>query len=104
MKPYFVFNSRLPKRFGVDGITLFPVIFFAATETEARATGLIEHEMVHAKQIGEIGLVRFYLSYILYFWAGYIRTKDRFLAYKSIPFEDEAYTVQESFLSTKGKA
>jgi hypothetical protein len=53
------------------------------------------HEFHHIQQMQEYGVFTFYLTYILYYFTGLIRYKDHYDAYYLIPYEIDAYRVQQ---------
>lgn len=86
--PIIRYNHWLPKMLKVNAITLWPFIFFGAKSPGAK---LIVHEMKHIHQIGKVGVVRFYVSYLLFYVAYRVQGKDHDSAYRYIPYEKEAY-------------
>lgn len=96
MKPRYYFNSKIPKLFKADGITLYPCVFIASGKATAESSGLLAHEQTHVEQIQKIGFWSFYVSYFLYYFAGRLHHKNHKDAYLQIPFEIEAYNVQRS--------
>ncbi len=97
MRNYHFYNSRFAKLLGYN-ITLYPAIFFIGTPTKDG----IAHEMCHVAQIEEVGVIRFYVSYLLYYFAERVRGRTAYKAYKNIPYEEEAYNAQA--LSQKNSA
>lgn len=87
-----VTNSFIPRLLGVGAITLYPFILYASHEPSAK---LIAHEMVHVSQIEKVGVLRFYLSYLLFYFSERIAGKSHYDAYMSIPWEVEAYEWQK---------
>lgn len=83
---------KLPILRNFSAITLGRFVFFKEPQ-ETVSHELIVHEQVHLKQIAEIGIIRFYISYLLYFFAGIVRFSSWNQAYNQIPFEVEAYEV-----------
>jgi hypothetical protein len=92
MKIKLITNSRLCKILKVDGITLYPFIFFA---DENPSDTLVKHEMVHVEQIKYYGWLRFYLSYVLEYFSYRVRGDSNNVAYNKISYEIEAYKKQE---------
>lgn len=84
---------RVPILFsGADGMTLDRVVLLRRDDPADR-TGervLLAHELVHAAQWAELGVVRFLWRYV----AAYLRNRRRLGchhdAYLAIPFEEEA--------------
>ena len=52
------------------------------------------HEMIHVRQIRKVGWFSFYISYLLYYFAGLLRYGDHGAAYYNIPYESEAFNKQ----------
>jgi hypothetical protein len=91
MKVRIVKGSFIPNLLRVDGITLYPFIFLAPKSPPA---SLINHELIHVKQIREYGFVRFYLSYFVEFLSYVIRGDSINVSYNKISYEKEAYANQ----------
>jgi len=74
----------------VAAITLGRRIYIAEEATEA----ILRHELVHVRQAGELGLVRFLWRYV----AEYVRNRWRGMAhddaYRAISFEVEAFLAE----------
>ena len=88
-------NSSIPERLSffinIKGITLWPYIIL---DDEGDSL-IINHERIHIAQQRELFVILFYVLYVT-FWIYYLfkfrKCKDRsLLAYRSIPFEREAY-------------
>lgn len=56
---------------------------------------LLRHEYIHLIQQNKLGTIYFYLFYMYCFLNLYSTTKDLKRAYRAIPFEVEAYELQE---------
>lgn len=86
-----VFHSRLAKLLRVDGITLYPFIFYAGVPDER----LRRHEWEHVAQVRHYGWFRFYASYL---WEYFIERvwyrKSHRDAYQYISHEVNAYAAQ----------
>lgn len=78
----------IPK--GYRGLTLFPFIFVKYRMDKENLV-FINHERIHLRQQLELILIFFYLWYILEFFIGLLRFKNKDLAYRNISFEKEAY-------------
>ena len=89
--PIIIENSSIPKYLSIfiniGAITLWPFVIsrYRINEQTAR------HETIHIKQQQELLLVGFYLLYVFYWLRGMLMYKDSYIAYHSIPFEQEAY-------------
>lgn len=82
----------------VLGITLGRTVYVSPRmldRSEAAVRSLIRHELVHVRQVGELGLFRFLYRYV----AEYCRLRRSGLsssdAYRNISFEVEAYRAEE---------
>lgn len=91
--------SRIPIWFSrftpikIDAVTLAPFGIFARGILSAR---MRRHEEIHWRQQFELGLIRFYFTYIWEYirirWRSKLSPED---AYRSIAFEAEAYDNQD---------
>jgi hypothetical protein len=97
MKIKEVHNSKLAKILNVGGITLYPFIFYYGVPDESTRV----HEFQHALQVRQHGILKFYVSYVWYYLKGRMRGLDHYSAYMAIPYETEAYHVQEVFDKAK---
>ena len=57
---------------------------------------VLNHEKIHTRQMLELFILPFYLIYILEWGVRMLKFHDRFLAYKNISFEREAYINQNN--------
>lgn len=85
-------NSWVAKVLGVDGIVLYPFIFFASKDPDQI---LINHELIHVSQIRRDGLWHFYFNYLKEYAIHRFQKKSHLEAYRSISYEVEAYDNQE---------
>lgn len=83
-----VFKYLLPKRF--RGITLFPFIILV-NEKDRGDVLLLNHEKIHIRQQLEMLVLPFFVWYGIEYFVLLLKYKDRFLAYRNISFEREAY-------------
>lgn len=75
---------------GFRAINLFGIIF--ARSDEAKLTDeIIFHERIHTRQMLELMIIGFYLWYIIEWLIKWAIYKNRYVAYKNIGFEKEAY-------------
>ena len=81
-----------------DGMALFPFVLVKARQASAR---IIHHERIHLRQQLEMGLLLFYIWYLLEFLIRLAQYRDRDLAYRNICFEREAYFFDEEFAYLK---
>ena len=97
---------------GIGSITLFPFIFIRShyrtitdPEFQTKLAQLINHEKIHIRQYIELGVIFFYLFYILN-WIMNIFLYKLFLEdmYQNIVFELEAYNNQDDpeYLKRRG--
>lgn len=80
---------KLPLLKNYDGIMLFGNIYLKSAELPSR--WVLDHEMVHVRQYGKLGAVRFYVAYVLYYLVGLLAFLNHDRAYRNNPFEMEAY-------------
>ena len=83
----------------MHGIVLYPFILFALPQ-EAMYRELIQHELIHARQVQREGFFRFYITYV---WEGvktffYSPKKNHRFNFKYVfldgSFEKEAYNLE----------
>lgn len=95
-------NSRFAKMLKVEGIVLYPFIFFAPKNPDAY---LLNHESIHWHQIERVGVITFYFTYlkeyVFYRKQGLLHDP----AYRAISFEKEAYENDHNlaYLETRKK-
>jgi len=89
--PIVIENSIIPRLLSVfiniGAITLWPFVISRTKLNEP----VLNHQKIHIKQQQELLLVGFYLLYVLYWLRGMWTYHDSYIAYHSIPFEQEAY-------------
>jgi len=89
--PITIENSIIPRLLSVfitiNAITLWPFVISRTKLNEQ----VLHHEKIHIKQQQELLIVGFYLLYVLYWLRGLWMYHDSYIAYHSIPFEQEAY-------------
>ena len=103
-KPFKVFGSTY------TGITLFPYIFiYIGNKTKRQIAILKNHEMIHAAQVTEQGIISWYWKYIMsylknilggYFTKNGMNHRE---AYHAIPYEKEAYANQDNLNYLEGR-
>lgn len=86
--------QRLLKNTKISGITLFPFILLKRPE-DLHNPILINHEKIHLRQQAELLVIFFYFWYVIEYYYWFFKLKNRFLAYKSISFEREAYAMED---------
>jgi hypothetical protein len=91
MKNKEVMNIRPLRWLGINGIVLWPFIFYADREP---STQVRKHEAIHLAQIRRTGVARFYGTYLFEYGRGRIGGLSHDEAYRNISFEREAYENQ----------
>ena len=88
---------------GFNGISLWPFIILK-DESLKKDHVILNHERIHLKQQAEMLLVFFYVWYGIEFGIRYLQYKNKFLAYRNISFEREAYAneFKLSYLKSRG--
>jgi|TARA_B110000914_G_C15353458_1_gene395024 hypothetical protein len=91
MKYRTIENIKLP--FGIWAIALYPfIICRGKLQKEIR-----NHEVIHLRQQLELLVIGFYTLYVLFWIVGLFKRKSIYDAYRSIPFEKEAYDNASNF-------
>ncbi len=85
--------QSLLKNTKISAITLFPFIILRQKRDLGNAV-LLNHEKIHLRQQLELLILFFYLWYGLEYYYHLFRLRDRFLAYRAISFEREAYAME----------
>lgn len=80
---------------GFKGISLWPFIILK-NEAFKNDPVLLNHEKIHLKQQAELLVIFFYLWYAIEYLIRILQYKKRFLAYRNISFEREAYTNEKN--------
>lgn len=75
-------------KLGPDGMALFP--FILVRQPNPSPT-LLNHERIHLRQQLELGVLLFYLWYVLEYLFRRFQYRDHYTAYRNISFEREAY-------------
>lgn len=76
-----------------SAITLFPLVLIGPTSRLNRR--LVVHERIHLRQQAEMLVLPFYIVYGVEYLIGLLHYKNRYLAYRNISFEREAYTYDQ---------
>ncbi len=84
----------------VDGLALYPFVLLKSPNPPPY---LLNHERIHLRQQLEMGLLLFYVWYILEFAFRYVQYKNKYLAYRNISFEREAYAHDEQLEYLKNR-
>ena len=77
------------RRSWIDGITIYPFIFFKQRQADI-TDELFRHELEHIYQVRREGWIKFYIKYLYYQFRH---------SYRKIPYEVEAYAVQSTPLT-----
>lgn len=103
MKGILIRCKFLPR--SISAITLFPFILhremiLRKLELDQR---LVNHENIHIQQCIELGVIGFYVLYILNWVVNLLIYRNSYKAYKNISFEREAYKNQSNlnYLNTR---
>jgi len=72
------------------GLTLWPFIIMKRSELKNDEV-FINHERIHLRQQLELLILPFYIIYILEYLFRLLQYRDRYIAYRNISFEREAY-------------
>ncbi|MBE7179565.1 MAG: hypothetical protein INR69_24390 [Mucilaginibacter polytrichastri] len=83
-----------------DGMALFPFILVRKPNPGAI---LLNHERIHLRQQAELGVLPFYLWYILEYLIRRFQYRDHYLAYRNISFEREAFTNESNLFYLKNR-
>lgn len=97
-----IFTSKYIVPKGYTGITLFPFIFLKKKEFKADKN-LINHEKIHLKQQLELLIILFYFFYGLEWFIKLLKYRNRYLAYRNLSFEREAYQNENNYNYLKNR-
>jgi len=103
MKPILIIAPKFLKAISwvvdICAITLYPFII----AREEMSEDVLNHESIHIAQQKELFVVFFYMLYGWDYLRGYIKFRDKELAYRRIRFEQEAYAqmFNESYLDNR---
>ena len=96
MKNHILVKTKRSPVKGYAGLTVWPYIFIKESSFDEY---LYNHEKIHVKQILELWVIGFYVLYLYYYMKNrIIHRMNHYLAYRHIPFEWEAYKMQENRL------
>jgi hypothetical protein len=96
----FITKHIVPK--GFIGITLFPFIFLK-NQSLRNDEIIVNHEKIHLYQQKEMLVIFFYIFYGLEWFFKLIKYRNRYLAYKNLSFEREAYQNEHNFNYLKNR-
>ncbi|WP_080056993.1 hypothetical protein [Spirosoma aerolatum] len=71
-----------------DGMALFP---FILVKRPNPGPTLLNHEQIHLRQQAELGILPFYLWYVIEYLIRRFQYRDHYTAYRNISFEREAF-------------
>ncbi len=93
------FVIRTP-RLHVEGMALFP---FILVKRAGAGRVLLNHEQIHLRQQLELGLILFYILYLLEYFVRLVLYRNHTRAYFNISFEREAFSNQHDleYLETR---
>lgn len=89
--PHFFYTIPLPKK--IQAIAFWPVVFVQKSQIRS---SLIQHERIHLRQQWEMGLILFYVWYILEWIFRSLQCRSCYKGYRAISFEKEAYTHEKT--------
>jgi len=84
------------------GVSLWPFVILKNRDLK-EDVNFINHEKIHLRQQIELLIIPFYIWYLTEYLLRLIYYKNRFLAYKNISFEREAYSqeMKEDYLQER---
>ncbi|MEH6306991.1 hypothetical protein RYH73_15190 [Olivibacter sp. CPCC 100613] len=100
MKVYYI----IPASSRIQAMALWPfVIANIALKDRGVSTQLLRHEKIHLRQQLELLILPFYVWYLSEWLVRWCIYRDRTRAYRTICFEQEAYThdVQKNYLKVR---
>lgn len=83
-------------------MAIFPFVISKIPRREASVV-FIHHEKIHFKQQIELLFIFFFFAYLLFFLYYTIVKRNVYQAYRSIPFEKEAYANEENLEYIKNR-
>lgn len=89
-----IYNSIIPFP-GFLGINICGVLFVRSEYKGKVDSRIIRHESIHTRQILEMGVIFFYLWYVVEYLIRLFKEKDAKRAYRKLLFEQEAYGNEE---------
>lgn len=75
---------------GFSGISIYPFVFLRS-KTLQKNQILLNHERIHLRQQIQLGIILFFIWYIIEYLFFLLKTRNKKLAYHNISFEKEAY-------------
>lgn len=105
--PIVIEDSKIPVWISkISGFNISAMSFFIFIICRNKITDRLRlHETIHYEQQKELLFLGQWILYAYYVVKGLIKHKDRKLAYRSVPFEQEAYTYHKTpnYLLTREK-
>lgn len=100
-----VVNSFLTRFFSLgnaDGIMIFPFLFIKEVKFKNQLQ-FINHEKIHFKQALELGVLLFYVWYLIELLLKSVKYQSFLQGYQNVSFEKEAYKNEglDDYLSTR---
>jgi len=92
----YPFWLRLLLMRNVAAITIGRRIWIAHDLAPAELAALLRHELVHVRQMGERGVIFFFLRYAAEYVANRCRRMGHDAAYRAISFEREAFEAERA--------
>ena len=90
MRPITLHTRKFPAR-QFHAITIFPIIFYKEEKLSDRE---LRHEAIHLWQQAALLIVLFYVLYLIFWVIGLLRYRNSYRAYREIPFERSAYSLE----------
>ena len=84
-----------------DGMALFPFILVRQPNP---GPALLNHERIHLRQQAELGILPFYLWYVLEYLIRWFQYRDHYQAYRNISFEREAFANDQDLTYLKNRS
>lgn len=85
---------------GPDGMALFP---FILVKQPNPGPVLLNHERIHLRQQAELGVILFYIWYVLEYLIRRLQYRQHYLAYRNISFEREAFANEQDLAYLKSR-
>ena len=85
-----------------NGITLWPFVVLKDNSLKDDAV-FLNHERIHLRQQSELLVLFFYVWYGLEFMVRLLQYRNKFMAYKNISFEREAYRYETDLSYLKSR-
>ncbi|RMB62930.1 hypothetical protein EAX61_04980 [Dokdonia sinensis] len=98
---FYVVNKYLLRR-GFAGVTLYPFVIMRDATLREDAV-FMNHEKIHLRQQRELLILPFFLWYGVEFLVRCVQYRNRYVAYRNISFEREAYAQETNFIYLKDR-